>query len=386
MLKAKTNKLTPIVKYPGGKGRELSEILPELPKNTKNFFEPFIGGGAVYFALDANKYFINDKSHELMNLYKMINTQNKEFFEKLERLDYDWKLLSDIVNNHSDELSKLYTVFREDKINEETLKKKIVRFVKVNESEFNGLLTPDFSIDVDNFIYEVSRGINSKFKRMKKLEVTKGNLTYDDLLLNIEASFKSSFYMHFRYLYNNIEKFNISVPFATVIYLYIREYCYASMFRYNNQGEFNVPYGGISYNNKSLLTKINYYKSKELLEHLKNTTLENLDFYDFMKLHVPGKDDFIFLDPPYDTEFSTYAKNEFGRQDQERLADYLINDNKANFMMIIKDTPFIRSLYKNGTKLKNNSILSVSSFKKKYSVNIKTRNNQKVTHLLIKNY
>ena len=35
------------------------------------------------------------------------------------------------------------------------------------------------------------------------------------------------------------------------------------------------------------------------------------------------KFDFIFLDPPYDTEFSTYAKNEFGKEDQIRLANFL---------------------------------------------------------------
>ena len=38
--------------------------------------------------------------------------------------------------------------------------------------------------------------------------------------------------------------------------------------------------------------------------------------------------DFVFLDPPYDSEFSTYAKNEFDRGDQARLADYLIKECK----------------------------------------------------------
>lgn len=386
MLRAKQIKLLPIVKYPGGKSRELVEIIPELPNHAENFYEPFIGGGAVYFALDADKKYINDKSTELINLYEMIKTQNKEFFEKIERLDYDWGLLSEVVVNHQSELSEMYIKFRNDDINEEELKSKVVNFVKNNKEEFNGLLTPDFSIDVHNFVDEMFKSINSKFKRMKKLELTKGVLSDQDLTLNIEGAFKSAFYMHFRYLYNNIDKLDISTPFATAIYMYIREYCYASMFRYNNQGEFNVPYGGISYNNKSLKTKINYYKSEELKAHLNNTIVENLDFYDFMKKYIPSNNDFIFLDPPYDTEFSTYANNEFGRQDQERLAKYLIQDNKAYFMMIIKDTPFIQSLYVDGTELQNDRILRVSSFEKKYSVNIKARNKQKVTHLIIKNY
>jgi DNA adenine methylase len=39
------------------------------------------------------------------------------------------------------------------------------------------------------------------------------------------------------------------------------------------------------------------------------------------------------LDPPYDSEFSTYAKNEFNKDDQKRLANYLINDCPAKWMM-----------------------------------------------------
>ena len=66
-----------------------------------------------------------------------------------------------------------------------------------------------------------------------------------------------------------------------------------------------------------------------------------IDFEDFFILHKPKKNDFVFLDPPYDSEFSTYAKNEFTRKDQERLANYLINNCKAKWMMIIKNTDFI---------------------------------------------
>jgi len=51
------------------------------------------------------------------------------------------------------------------------------------------------------------------------------------------------------------------------------------------------------------------------------------------------------LDPPYDSEFSTYDKNIFNKEDQKRLADYLIKDCNAKWMMIIKNTEFIFDLY-----------------------------------------
>ena len=107
------------------------------------------------------------------------------------------------------------------------------------------------------------------------------------------------------------------------------------MFRYNKSGGFNVPYGGIGYNRKNLAKKVEYLQSQELVKHLQQTTIDNLDFEDFFKKNNPKKDDFIFLDPPYDSKFSTYAKNQFKQQDQARLANYLINECEANWMMII---------------------------------------------------
>ena len=91
------------------------------------------------------------------------------------------------------------------------------------------------------------------------------------------------------------------------------------------------------------------------------------------------KNDFIFLDPPYDTEFNTYARNTFDKADQKRLADYLQSECEAKFMLIIKSTPYILSLYKN----KN---LNIRVFDKKYLVSFMNRNNKNVQHLLITNY
>jgi DNA adenine methylase len=140
-----------------------------------------------------------------------------------------------------------------------------------------------------------------------------------------------------------------------------------------------VPYGGIAYNSKLLNKKLKYYQSDEFLEHFKNTEIYNLDFEEFLNTVSPGENDFIFLDPPYDSEFSTYAQNAFTKEDQKRLANYLINDCKAKWMMIIKNTDFIFSLY-------NKEGVNIRTFNKEYVVSFMNRNDKKVTHLLITNY
>ena len=216
-------------------------------------------------------------------------------------------------------------------------------------------------------------------KRMHELEMVKGKLDELWILNNIETAFKSAFYTHFRYLYNNKNKYNLSHCHEVGIFFFIRNYAYAWMFRFNEKWEFNVPYWGIGYNSKNFRKKIEYLKSKELENHLKKTTIYNSDFEEFLKKSKPKKDDFLFLDPPYDTEFSTYDRNTFDKLDQQRLANYLIHECRANWMMIIKNTDFIYNLY-------SNRWLHIEVFEKKYLVSFMNRNERHVEHLLITNY
>ena len=66
----------PFIKWAGGKTQLLPEILSRLPKNYNNYFEPFLGGGAVFFALNtatkSKKAFLSDLSKDLITTYKVI--------------------------------------------------------------------------------------------------------------------------------------------------------------------------------------------------------------------------------------------------------------------------------------------------------------------------
>lgn len=382
----KQEKLAPLLKYPGGKDSELKFIHKFLPTTINSFYEPFLGGGSVYLSIDVDKYFVNDKSQELMYFYESIKNEDRIFFEKLNAINHNWKLITDITRNHGDELSKLYCQYFHETINEVELSNYIVEFIVQNTEEFNGLLSHDFNCDIENFIGTLKKTLLSKFKRMKKISKERGSLSQEDILDNIESAIKASFYTHLRYLFNNQEKFSTSKGFHTAIYFFIRQMCYSSMFRYNKSGGFNVPYGGISYNRKNFDKSLVYFKEKKLLDHLNKTKFGNQDFYDFMQCNPPEADDFIFLDPPYDSEFSTYSNNSFESSDQERLATYLITECVANFMLVIKNTPLITSLYTEGTKTKNGNRIEIVSFDKKYSVSFKNRNNKNAEHLIITNY
>ena len=377
--------MNPIIKWAGGKEKELLYIKESLPKNIDRYIEPFVGGGAVYFGLEIKKSVINDKSEELINLYKCIQSNDKEFFDKLKSINKNWRLLESVVSTNSKELLKLYRDYCDELTNNVENKNikikfndKIYAFVIKHSEEFNGILSSEFNIEIENFINEIRKNLISKMNRMFKIEKQKNKMSESDRLDNIECAFKSAFYMHFRHLYNEAKKLEINTSFYTAIFYFIREFCYASMFRYNKSGKFNVPYGGISYNRKEFIKKIDYINSREINDYMKNTKIYCDDFENFLEEVKPQKNDFIFLDPPYDTEFSTYAKNEFLKNDQVRLCEYL-KKTKANIMLIIKNTDFIYNLY-------NKKEFKIRTFDKKYLVSFQNRNDKDVEHLLITNY
>lgn len=375
-----TRKLYPILKWAGGKEQELKYIIPNLPEKFKNYYEPFVGGGAVYTALQADKYFINDKSEELISLYRSITNGDRTlFFRALDEIIHNWDLLTLVAKKNDIFFIETYKKYSNNKIEETKLKDILFEFILKHADQFNGMFSSMFNFNIENFIKEIKINLIRKIKRMKQLEKEKYLLPDNDILDNIETALKSAFYMHFRHIYNNTEKYKINNAFKSAIFLFIRNFAYSGMFRYNSKGDFNVPYGGIAYNNKNFSKKVEYLKTKELKSLLDNTIIENLDFEDFFEQHIPENNDFVFLDPPYDSEFSTYAQNEFTKKDQVRLANYLIKKCKGKWMMIIKNTDFIFELYKNKG-------LNIQSFDKKYLVNFMNRNDKDVEHLLITNY
>lgn len=374
-----------LLKYPGSKESELKFIMPHLPA-FNNYYEPFVGGGAVFCNITANKYYINDKSEDLMNLYSCVKNEDKQFFAALQHINHNWMLLSDIVREDFHFFLKTYIAFRNDEFTEFALSDYISEYIIQNAIRFNGMLRTEFNYCIENFTHEINENLVRKIKRMKRIEAQNAPLQTDDILDNIECAFKSGFYMHFRYIYNHRSDLHLSDGFLAAVYLFIRDMCYSSMFRYNTNGDFNVPYGGISYNSKTFNTKITQYHDIQFRQKLERTILKCCDFYDFVNQFPVQNDDFIFLDPPYDTEFSTYDKNVFEKKDQERLAQYVLHECRGKFMLVIKNTNFIAGLYKENVLCANGGRLKVQSFDKKYVVSFKNRNNRNAKHLVITNY
>lgn len=79
--------ITPFVKWAGGKRQLLSQIRERLPETYNNYYEPFVGGGAVIFDLLPANALINDINRALINAYRQICDSPEEFLTAVNNLD-----------------------------------------------------------------------------------------------------------------------------------------------------------------------------------------------------------------------------------------------------------------------------------------------------------
>ncbi|MDI9210530.1 DNA adenine methylase [Clostridium butyricum] len=373
----------PFVKWPGGKSEEVNIIHRYIPNNIQNYIEPFLGGGACFLSLDVDIYdraYVNDFSDELIDLYKMIKQDNEMFNNYLQDIWSLWSSMGWFSREFYYLIREMYGNYKDNIINDIQLKEAVNQFIDDRENILLQELPNGLNINTNRLMNEFKKSVLSKLKNIKKKELKDGDLPEGDYEANFEAGIRASIYTYYRYLYNNRDHYNIENELHIALFFYLREFCYSSMFRYNSSGEFNVPYGGLSYNNKNFASKIEYIRNQELHNILRNAELFNLDFEDFLRRININANDFMFLDPPYDGGFSSYANNSFEQEDQRRLANYLINECQCRFMLIIKNTDFIAELYENRRNI------NVIGFDKDYRVSFMDRNDKKVKHLLITNY
>jgi len=259
----------PFIKWAGGKRSIISELLKFVPTSFNDYYEPFLGGGAVFFNLSdkIKKAWLSDVNAELVLAYKMIQDNPDALIQSLEahkrkheEQDYYYKIRGKYISKDSIETAS--------------------RFIYLNKTCFNGL------------------------------------------------------------------------------------------YRVNKSGKFNVPRG--SYKNPLICDIDNIMLAHKTLEKavLKKYSFEKID---------PKEGDFIYCDPPYDDTFSNYSASGFGKEEQEKLRNYVDKWSKMGCHVMISnsDTDFIRKLY---------SKYYIYEIQAPRNINCKVEGRKPLTELIIVSY
>ena len=267
--------MKPLIKWAGGKQRFANEIIEILGKKCNNYFEPFIGSGAILFQMHPQRAFCSDVNAELINLYQIVKAHPQELIVELR---------TNFIPFHNKYF--FYDVRswdrREDYFTKYTLIQRAARF------------------------------------------------------------------------------------------LYLNKTCYNGIWRVNQQGQNNVPFG--KYKNPKILQEdvimdVHHFFIQSDVE------FSVADYKDSVEKAIKG--DVVYFDPPYDKDegqssFVEYNQTIFGREDQiklKALCDKLV-ERGVTVGVSNSGTSFIKDLYKD-YKIKcfdvNRTIGSTQESRHKYS-------------------
>lgn len=126
----KENKLMPFTKWTGGKRQLLKDLTRYLPKEFNRYFEPFIGGGALFFHLTPSVATINDMNEDLILSYRQIRDDVDNLIELLEKHS---------KNNSKEYFLDIRKVDRDGRIKEMSDTEKAARLLYMLRVDFNGL-------------------------------------------------------------------------------------------------------------------------------------------------------------------------------------------------------------------------------------------------------
>lgn len=268
------------INWLGGKRRLISQIDSYLPNKAERYFEPFVGGGSMFFYIK-QKYnpkfcMLSDINKDLIRAFKTVRDTPEELIKEL---DY---------------LSK-------------------------KDSE--------------------------------------------------------RFYYNLRMIFNNNK---ISGIKRSAAFIYFTKSCFNGVYRVNQKGEFNVPYG--YHKNREIFNADNILFASRLLQ---GTTIKTQDYREILP-YVRSKD-LIYLDPCYDpikrTSFVRYTSKGFSTEDRVKISDFIhkLDSYGANVVLSNNNTPKVKSAYKK-EKFQINYIQSAKC------VNVDPNGRGRISELLITNY
>ncbi|MRR34058.1 DNA adenine methylase [bacterium] len=124
----------PFVKWAGGKRQLVEELLRSRPGEYNRFIEPFIGGGALFFALKPENAYISDINEELINIYKVVRDDVDALIVELKKHEKKYK-----GGDPQEYFYAIRNVDRETRYARWSRVKKAARLIFLNKTCFNGL-------------------------------------------------------------------------------------------------------------------------------------------------------------------------------------------------------------------------------------------------------
>lgn len=178
-----TNTAKPFLKWAGGKRQLIDRLKPLFPKDIENYYEPFLGGGAVFFNMDTPVAHLNDLNEDLILTYKAVKDNVEALIQEVQKYPTDKETYYAIreLDRDPDKFKQLSDVQR------------AARLIYLNKLCYSGLFRVnarnEFNVAYAGYKNPTiinEEGIRKASEYMNTVEVHFYNEHYDTFLENVE--------------------------------------------------------------------------------------------------------------------------------------------------------------------------------------------------------
>jgi len=264
---------SPFLKWAGGKSELLPELVKRLPRSFNRYYEPFLGGGALFFYLTPAEAVLSDVNEEIINCYNAAKAKLPELISELRK----------------------------------------------------------------------HRNERNYFLRVRRMQ-----------------------------------PWQLDPITRAARFIFLNKTCYNGLYRVNQKGEFNVPFG--KYDNPRICDEAGLTRASRALQ------AADILCRDFRHvLYSAQPQDFVYFDPPYSplsatSSFTAYSESPFGEREQKALRQVFdaLSDRDCRVMVSNSDNETVRRLY--------DGRATIHSVQASRAINSRADKRGKISELIITNY
>lgn len=177
--------MKPMLKYRGGKAKEIPNIMYYVPQFYGRYIEPFVGGGALYFYLEPREAIINDINKQLINFYKGVRDYFPRLRKELDEIEVlyennrrDYEVLkAKMPDERVEDKNEVLYYFLRDMFNNKVSKKysDALLYYFINKTAYSGMIR-----------YNASGDFNVPYGRYKHLSTKQVSFSHCELLKRTE--------------------------------------------------------------------------------------------------------------------------------------------------------------------------------------------------------
>ena len=286
--------MRPLVRWPGGLEDKLELLVQHIPESFENYYDPFLGSGALYFEVEARQYYVNDSCNELMDIYRAAKKGRKGLWHTLDSACSAWKKIEAHILCVQDELIQMAFEWKIGWFKSYTDFALAVKEV-MGRIWYSTLFTftipdpADFAIEMRHKVIEAL------------LVVADNGMDKDEAVASLLTAMKEAIFNFMVEVYNR-PAVDGTVKSGALMFIshYSRQLC----LYYDDTEEMRPDYIGADADKVYVSDLMEQKDSEAFVAKMERTHFWNMPARAFLQKNKISYDDFLFLNPQSDDDLS----------------------------------------------------------------------------------